>query len=276
MKTRTAAVAGRFYPRNKFDLADMIKDIQKSEKVNIDYTLAENRIIGGIVPHAGYKYSGHEAVHFFDILKKSTQKFDTVVVVSPNHTGYGAAISLDSVPFWETPLGKVALDLEFQAELPFDYATEAHKYEHSIEVVVPFLQQMLPYPFQLVPITILEQNLTNARKIAALVYEAATRLERKVLLIASSDFSHFVAPDEGIQQDDLAIEQILAFDSENLEQVVKRKRISMCGCAPIMTLLEYAQIVSGNPRIKLLARGNSARSYPSVEVVDYVSFLVYE
>jgi len=276
MTTRKAAVAGKFYPNNRFDLANQIKDLQKKEKKKIIKKLPVNNIIGGIVPHAGYEYSGEEAIHFFDLLQKSKQVFDTVIIINPSHSGGDYPISLDVNLYWETPLGKVALDTEFQKALEFPLEEEAHKSEHSAEVVIPYLQQMLKYSFMIVPISMGEQSVMNARKIAAKIFETSMQMERRVLFIASSDFSHFVSPDEGIRQDDYAIEQIMSFNSDELETVVKEKKISMCGCGPIMALLEYALIVSAEPKIQLLNRGNSFKRYPSVEVVDYVSFLVYE
>lgn len=276
MSIREPAVAGRFYPENKYDLANTIKDLRKSEMVNVNYNLTINHIIGGIVPHAGYAYSGFEAVHFFEILHKSKQKFDTVIILTPNHSGNGAPISLDVHEAWKTPLGKVDIDLEFQELLNFEKREEAHRVEHSGEVMLPFLQQMFKSKPKIVPISLKDQSLMSARKTAAALFEAQMKLDRKIMVIASSDFSHFVSPEEGIEKDDFALEKIAELNSEELENVVKERRISMCGCGPIMTLIEYVIITSVNPGFEMLARGNSFKKYPSVEVVDYISGLFFE
>ena len=276
MQVRAPYVAGKFYPRNKFDLTKLIKEIKRTERRKINYKIPLSWIIGGIVPHAGYEFSGFEAIHFYEILRKSKKRYDTIVIVFPNHTGYGSDIALDSNDFWETPIGLTELDAEFQEEMGLEISPEAHKYEHSGEVILPMLQYVLSFPFKIVPVAIREQNLVNSRKIAASIYEAEMKLDRKVLLLASTDFSHFVSPKEGIEQDDYAIEQIMDFNSEDLENVVRDRKISMCGSGSVMTLLEYSLIKSAAPKIELLTRGNSSKRYPSMEVVDYASFLVYE
>ena len=168
------------------------------------------------------------------------------------------------------------LDLEFQERMGFELRSDAHKNEHSAEVIIPFLQQTLNFSFNIVPVVMLDQSVSAARRIAASLFEVSMYQNKKILVIASSDFSHFVSPEEGLRQDDLAVDQILQFNSDELAAVVKNKRISICGCGPIMALLEYSLISSMNPKIELLKRGNSSKRYPSVEVVDYVSFIIFE
>ncbi|RLD77189.1 MAG: AmmeMemoRadiSam system protein B, partial [Bacteroidetes bacterium] len=136
---REPAVAGRFYPENKTELKRLIDKIYQAEKSKIDLSLADRNIYGAVVPHAGYMFSAYQAIHFFEIIKNSKQKFDTFIIINPNHTGYGTEISLDENDFWKTPFGKVEIDKDFYNVLDFDYAADAHKYEHSGEVMLPLL-----------------------------------------------------------------------------------------------------------------------------------------
>ena len=117
MKIRKPVVAGRFYPADKKSIVDQLELARKKELPNMNLNLIDYPIIGGVVPHAGYMFSAYEAVHFFEILKLSTEKFDTVVIVNPNHTGLGHEIAFDSHEIWETPLGEVKVDVEFGEKL---------------------------------------------------------------------------------------------------------------------------------------------------------------
>lgn len=90
MKIRQPAVAGTFYPGTKAAIVNLVSRILQKESVTIQRELSEKRIIGAIVPHAGYMFSAYQAVHFFEILKNSGRKFETFFIVNPNHSGYGA------------------------------------------------------------------------------------------------------------------------------------------------------------------------------------------
>lgn len=273
MNIRKSAVAGRFYPANSKALTEEIETIRNKELSQMNLKLAENRIIGGIVPHAGYMFSAYQAVHFFEIVKQTSQDFDTIVIVNPNHTGMGKEIAFDSNDFWETPLGQVALDKEFGESLGINISDIEQKHEHSGEVMVPFLQFFLDYDYKIVPITLSNQTYKNAKFLAEKLLESSQKLNRKILLIASSDFSHFLTPDEGREKDTFVLEHIFTLDSEAIEKVVRKKNISVCGFGPIMTLIEYSKLVSPDPKVDILRSGHSGEIISSNEVVDYISIL---
>lgn len=275
-KTRRATVAGKFYPGTESTLTAQISEIHTEEIPKINRELAKKKIIGCVVPHAGYIYSGYEAIHFFDIISNSDEKYDTFVIVNPNHTGMGAALALDENDYWETPLGSVPLDRELMEQLGIPESSMAHQYEHSAEVMVPFLQHFLDYPFSIVPISITHQTYENARSLAEKIFEANRSLKKKILIIASSDFSHYVHPKEGERKDDLVIDQIMKGDSGQVYRVVQEHRVSVCGYGPIMTLMEYAKLVAGKPVAEVIRRGCSGDVMPSSEVVDYVTILFYQ
>jgi len=276
MRIRHPAVAGSFYPGNKAAIINLLSRVMEKESSQIDRKLAQKKIIGGIVPHAGYMFSAYQAVHFFEILKHSEQHFDTFFIINPNHTGYGSETALDENDFWETPYGKVEIDLQFYPCLSFRESSSAHKYEHSGEVMVPMLQHFLDYSFKIVPITMSKQNPQNAKIIAEAIFAANKELKKKICLIASSDFSHYVDPKEGRRVDKFVIDEILNLNSDGIYREVRNRQITVCGFGPIMALVDYAKLVADVPVPHILKIGHSGEVIPADEVVDYVCAVVYE
>jgi len=273
MNIRKPVVAGKFYPAKKDDIIQQIEEIKQKEYSQINLDLKDKKIIGGIVPHAGYMFSAYQAVHFFEILKQSKNKYDTIIIINPSHTGLGHEIAFDDNEAWETPLGEVDVDVDFGKKLGIPISGVEQQNEHSAEVMVPFLQHFLDFPFQIAPITLSHQTFKNAKYLAQKIKDVVDLTDRKILIIASSDFSHFLTPEQGKERDAYVIENILNFNSVGVEKVVKEKNISVCGYGPIITLMEYTKLVSENPGIDILKKGHSGEIIPSGEVVDYVSIL---
>jgi hypothetical protein len=274
-RTRYPAFAGSFYPSSPKTLREVIGDCLEKESRRITPPPEKGILLGGVVPHAGYLYSGNHAVHFFETVRRSGQHFDTAVIIHPNHTGVGPVIALDENEEWETPLGKIPIDLELVDLLPFERSEPAHEQEHSGEVMVPFLQYFLQEGLKILPVIMSRQTPENARKIAKEIFGAASRLNRSILFIASSDFCHFLSPEKGHDLDELVIREILALNTEGVANQVQRFRISVCGFGPIMALIEYSRLKSASPVAKVLSRGNSGEVQPSRSVVDYVTILVW-
>ncbi|MEM2022697.1 MAG: AmmeMemoRadiSam system protein B, partial [Archaeoglobaceae archaeon] len=129
---RRPAVAGSFYPLNSKSLTEMLKKYTERRK--------EDSVVACVSPHAGYVYSGKTAGKVHSLLPDA----ETFVIIGPNHTGYGLPVAV-SVDEWLTPLGKVEVDLEFVDAMPKKIVAVdelAHKYEHSLEVQLPFLQHL--------------------------------------------------------------------------------------------------------------------------------------
>jgi len=273
MNIRKPVVAGRFYPAAKSEIEKQIEEIKQKEYPLININLKDKTIVGGVIPHAGYMFSAYQAVHFFEIVKQSKQTFETVVIINPNHTGVGHEIAFDNNEIWETPLGKVDVDTEFGQKLGISISGVEQQNEHSAEVMVPFLQHFLDFPFKIAPITLSHQTFKNAKYLAQKIKDVVDLTHRKILIIASSDFSHFLTPEQGKERDAFVIDNILNFNSVGVEKVVKEKNISVCGFGPIITLMEYAKLVSENPGVDLLKKGHSGEIIPSGEVVDYISIL---
>ena len=275
MNVRKQKLAGKFYPKTEKEIILNFEQTLKEEKENIAYQLAKHTIIGGIVPHAGHIYSSRQAIHFFEILAHSGQSFHTVIILNPNHTGYGDDVSLDEHNFWETPLGKLEIDNDFADLLPFRKNKAAHDFEHSSEVLLPYLQYFYKQKIKILPITILKQNTETAKAIASEIIKVKNELHKKILILASSDFSHFETPEKGYKKDQKIIDAILSKDMNGVYQNIKRHNVTVCGYAPIMILMEFAR-ASGEYQLELLARGHSGQVHPSNEVVNYISFLAYK
>lgn len=281
MNIRKSYVSGKFYPDNKIELENLLNNILKIElERNKTFEIeSKTRILGGVVPHAGYMYSGYEAVHFFNLLKNIDAQYDTIVILNPNHTGYGADISLDPSDAWETPLGLVKMDKwinEYLNKNGIVYSEEAHKFEHSGEVIVPMLQKFLNYEFEIVPITIKAQTYNNAVLIAGLLANIEKVLKKKILVLASSDFSHYVSPEKALEMDKKAMGLISRFETKEFIHLAQGIDYSICGYGPIGCLLEYSKLLSESAKITLLRYGNSGEIRPSNEVVSYASFILTE
>lgn len=276
MRVRKAAVAGKFYPSQGKELVEMLENILEKEKQNIKIELAQHKIIGGVVPHAGYMFSAYQAVHFFEILKQNASPIETVIILNPNHNGFGPEIATDINDYWSTPLGNVPLDKEFIKYLNIPSAEIAHRFEHSAEVMLPLLQYFLPFPIKIVPISLARQTFISSVKLADSIVKANETLYKRIVIIASTDFSHYLSPEIGKQLDNLVVEEIVKMNTQAIEQKVKQHSISMCGYGPVMTLIEYTKRVSAHPQIEILKRGHSGEIIQSKEVVNYISALVYE
>ena len=182
---------------------------------------------------------------------------------------------MDSSDTWDTRLGNVLLDTGFADALDLPRSTRAQSQEHSAEVMLPLLQKFLPYEFRVLPISMLKQNHLSAEELAGKIRTANLRLDRKIMIIASSDFSHFETPSDGHRKDDMVLAEIEKLDSEKLYNTVVKNQISVCGYGPIMTLMEYSKLVSQNPLSAIFARGNSGKTRPSDSVVDYITILFH-
>ena len=275
MKTREPAVAGSFYPGTRDGIEQLIRTIYKKESPDINISLAQKNIIGAIVPHAGYIYSGYEAIHVFEILHLAEQIFDTVIIINPNHHGYGPAMAADEYDQWKTPLGVVPIDHEMVNAMEITKSADSHRFEHSGEVMIPLLQVFLNYDFEIVPVSMLRQDPEHAVQLAEKITRANQVLKKRILVLASSDFSHFVSPEAGARTDKIIMDAILSMNGQSVYHEIKKTRASVCGYGPIMTLMNYAAMNYSKPVCQLLKFGNSGKTTPSDSVVDYASFLFF-
>ena len=268
---RTPAVAGQFYPANPKAL-----NCELERCLAVAAAAAPTPAIAGIVPHAGYIYSGHIAGAVFAQLQLPQR----IILLGPNHTGRGAALSIMTRGTWATPLGLAAIDEPLAAELLrlFPALTDdavAHQHEHSLEVEIPFLQKLRP-EFSFVPICIGTHHLPDLEQLgqalAALI--AAHGAADPLLLLASSDLNHYESDAVTRAKDALAIEQIQARDPVALMRTTIEHHISMCGVAPVVATL-FAANALGATRADLIQYATSADvSGDRVRCVGYAGMIV--
>lgn len=278
MSIRQAAVAGTFYPENAEEIKKALAQTYKSQQAKFNKKLSPDQIIGGIVPHAGYKYSAKEAVHFFNFLKESETKIDTIVIINPSHSGAPDDISLDIHESWNTPLGDVQLDVELMDFINIPRSLEAQQDEHAAEVIVPYLQYFLNNDFKILPITMRKQSYKRSRELAEKIYKANQVKKKNIVVIASTDFSHYERPEVAFYNDNLVINRIMNNSIRGLYDTIQENKISVCGYGPIMTLMFYSRFVNQDYNVEILSRGNSSMKSDDEEelVVDYVSALFYK
>lgn len=273
---RRPAVAGQFYPADGAALAREVErcftDPRGPGALPVRHRSATRRIVAAIVPHAGYPYSGPIAAHVYaQVAAERAPR--SVLVLGVDHHGASRGASLSARP-WLTPLGPTASDPDLLRALerpPVEVDEPAHAREHSIEVQLPFLEYVLPRP-SFVPLEIRFGPLTFLEKVAEVVRSALDG--RDVLVLASTDFSHYVPPRTAERLDRLAIDAILARDARRLYETVTEHEISMCGIAPTTVLLAA---LAGRPlTARLLRWGHSGEVEQMSEVVGYAAILLEE
>lgn len=235
---RRPAVAGQFYPKSK---AALLRELERSFE---NLTIKEDESIKGVVcPHAGYMYSGRTAAHSYAVIPRA----ETYVILCPNHTGMGSAVSL-STDQWMTPLGTIDVDIEFARALPrhiIDVDEAAHIYEHAIEVQLPFLQYRFADGFRIVPICLGMQDQATAAEVGAEISEAVARTHRRVVVIASSDFTHYAPVEVATSNDHYVIDALLRADVSDFYRRLAERRASVCGYGAIGSMLYAVQPKSG-------------------------------
>ncbi|MFO7618521.1 MAG: AmmeMemoRadiSam system protein B [Thermoplasmata archaeon] len=269
---RYPSVAGQFYSGSPEALRKEIEDCFLHElgpgripKLN---PKGKRRIRGMVSPHAGFMYSGPVAAHGFAALAEDGFP-DVFVILGPNHHGVGSGVAVTAHDF-ETPLGVMKNDNGLADALRkgiIEDSMLAHRHEHSIEVQLPFIQYFSEEK-SFVPISMMVQDHKSAAQVGQAIREAIGG--RDAVVIASTDFSHYVSPEQAKEQDTMAIDQILALNPKGLYDTVRKNRITMCGFGPVMSMLEAVQ----GSEAELLKYANSGDVRPMSEVVGYASIVV--
>jgi MEMO1 family protein len=238
MRIRTPAVAGMFYPKEKSKLEQSINHSISSQYGVGKLDQDSSKIYGAICPHAGYMYSGPVATHSFDRI--ANQDFELVVILGPNHWGIGCNIATLKDCSWETPLGPVEVDSDAASQIneisriiEIDYFS--HTRDHSIEVQVPMLVQFYKKPFKILPIILNDQDYEYAQEIGSAIAKLAKT--KRIIIIGSSDFTHYEENEYAHKQDKALIEPILKLDVEKFYKVLNERRISACGYGAIASTM---------------------------------------
>ena len=264
---RQPVVAGQFYPESASQLRALIE-------MMVNENADKQEVIGLVSPHAGYPYSGPVAGAVFSGIEFK----DTFIIMGPNHTGRGKPLSIMTQGTWETPLGNVKIDSELARQIldGSSYLQEdeaAHQHEHSIEVQLPFLQYFKS-DIQIVPIILSFASGEAYREIGRDIARAVKKLKREVVLVASSDMTHYEPQEIAQKKDAQAIDAILALDEDELLKRVEELDISMCGYAPAVSLISAARELGAKSAelVKYQTSGDTTGDYSTV--VGYAGIII--
>lgn len=230
----------------------------------------DESIIASVCPHAGYIYSGRTAGKVYSLIPQ----VETYVLVGPNHTGYGSAVAV-SRETWLTPLGEVDVDVEFIDAMPkrvVDLDETAHRFEHCLEVQIPFLQYInMGRDFKIVPICLGLQDEETAREVADEILKAKDETKREIVVIASSDMHHYLPDEECRRLDEIVIKSILSMDVSKYYKTIYDLQASVCGYGAIAVAMIYAN--KFNARADLIHYSTSGDVEPMHEVVGYAGIV---
>ena len=264
---REPVVAGRFYPENPRVLRAEVSRLLGLPKEAVS-------ALGVIAPHAGYVYSGAIAGKTLAGIQLSEQ----ILCLGPNHHGHGQRAAVFAQGHWRTPLGAIAIAeslatelLQAVAGLSEDY--QAHLPEHSLEVLLPFLQIRSPQS-RIVPLCLSQMPLEQLLEIGQGIGRVLQRQAAPVLMLCSSDMNHFEADKISRQKDQRAIERILALDPEGLYHTVREGRISMCGVVPAVVMLAAARVLGASSASLVEYDNSGAVSGDHRSVVGYAGIVV--
>lgn len=265
---RRPAVAGRFYPAKPAELISALQGfVHPVEK--------PAPAVGVIVPHAGYMYSGHVAGAVYSQVSVPQRN----IVLCPNHTGRGVPLSIMRSGEWETPLGNMQIDEELcealmAADPDLEDDTAAHQFEHALEVQLPFMRHVAGADVRFVPITIGTGSWSRLADLGRAIGEVLMKVDRNVLIIASSDMNHYESDAITRVKDRKAIDQVLAMDPRGLYDVVDREDISMCGCGPATAMLVAAGMLgaSNAELVKYATSGDVSGDFD--RVVGYAGMMI--
>jgi AmmeMemoRadiSam system protein B/AmmeMemoRadiSam system protein A len=240
----------------------------------VDEKAEKKEVIGLVSPHAGYPYSGPVAGAVISRIKFK----DTFIIIGPNHTGRGKPLSIMTQGSWKTPLGEVEIDTELGEQILSSSShlqedDSAHQSEHSIEVQLPFLQYFKP-DIRMVPITLAYGSGAIYKEIGRDIAGAIKKLNREVVIMASSDMTHYESQESAQQKDTQAIDAILSLDEDELLKRVEELDISMCGYAPTVSLITAARELGAKSAelVRYQTSGDTTGDYASV--VGYAGIII--
>ncbi len=267
---REPAAAGLFYP----DKSDQLrKELDLLLSVSRPSFIPE-KIAGIISPHAGYIYSGKTAAYAFNVLKD--KNFKTVIIISPSHREYFAGISIYDGDAFETPLGVVPINKELRKSIAENSkfvftGKKGHIEEHAIEVQIPFLQYVLK-DFSIVPIVMGDQD---EKYVDDLAEQIAKNFNDDIVIVASSDLSHYHTKETADKLDSVVERNISDFDYEQLLENLNNKICEACGGGPIVSMMKAAYL-NNKTKSHILHRSDSSdTSGDTRQVVGYLSAVIY-
>lgn len=249
---RKSVIAGSWYPGNPTVLKAEVEDYLG----NAPGESVDGLILAIVSPHAGYAYSGQVAAYSYKLI--AGKPFDSVIIIGPSHRAYFQGASIYNEGGYETPLGIVKVDQALadaiieQSDL-ISTTSAAHAQEHSVEIQLPFLQVVLG-DFQFVPVVMGTQDRKTCEALADAIV-AATK-DKNVLVVASSDLSHFHGYDHAMNLDAVALKRIEKMDWQGLLADLDSGSCEACGGGPVAATIMIAQ-KRGADSAKILKYANS-------------------
>jgi len=258
MSVRKPAVAGTFYAATRSGVLAQLEwsyrhRLGPGDVPEVDRS-GPREIVALVAPHAGYMASGPVAAHAYYALAHDGG-VDTAVIVGPNHTGYGSPVSVWVSGSWSTPIGEARVDEPRARQLlggVIRADESAHVYEHSVEVQIPWLQHLYGDAVKVIPVAMMAQDAHSAQAVG----EALAKLEGNVLLIASTDLTHYEPQATAGRKDSGVVEAIQALDVDAMYRTLADEDCSMCGYGPVAAIV-HAAIRRGATRAELLKYATS-------------------
>jgi len=274
MLVRKPAVAGQFYPSDPKELSTLIDEcyshrLGPGKEPPASPGKAET--VAVVCPHAGYIYSGPVAAHSF-LHVSSLPNPELIVLVGPNHYGIGSGVSTFAEGEWETPLGRVRVDSKAARDLADDAEIvtidpDAHRLEHSLEVQLPFLQKIYGDRVPILPVSLIFQDVDTTTALSAALAKVVRG--RRVVLLASSDFTHYEPAAAARKKDTALIERMLEMDLDGFYSTLERLNVTACGFGAMATIMETAWSL-GLRKAELLKYASSGdTSGDNLQVVGY-------
>ena len=265
---RIPAVAGQFYPGTKQALQQTIAAITQQTT-----TQEKQKALAVVSPHAGYVYSGALAAEVFSRIEIP----ETVIVLGPNHRGHGAKIAIMNSGKWQTPLGEVEINATLSSHICtsplFTVDQHAHTSEHSLEVQIPFLQ-FHRQDVTIVPICVSHISMADCLATGQHLAASITTYNKPVLIVASTDMSHYESRKDATAKDGLAMKHIDALDPEGLYHTVITNNISMCGIMPTAIALSAANIMDAQTAELVRYTDSGEVSGDTNQVVGYAGYII--
>ncbi len=271
---RSPAVAGQFYPNDGQKLEEMVRGfLDNAKEVEIPY----GKLQAIVVPHAGLIYSGQVAAYAYSLLRN--KRVETVIMVGPSHYVRLPGASVYAKGEFETPLGNVPVDSELaqaiikQDRELFSFNPRDQAREHSLEVQLPFLQVVLP-DCSIVPIMMGPQDSATVRRVADAITKVLQESDKRVLLLASTDWSHHHPRAEARRLDEEGIATITMLNPAKLLYKLRYKKTEACGGGPVAAVLMTA-LKLGTDWAKVVRYGDSGDVSGDISaVVGYASIAI--
>lgn len=268
-------VAGSFYPAESVLLSGQISKYLN----NAAPAAVEGDIIALISPHAGYVYSGPVAAYGYAAI--AGRKYDTVVIIGISHRVLFDGVAYLEKDLYRTPLGDVPIDLEFTGRLAKTERDtlcknpKAFEEEHSAEVQIPFLQASIK-DFKIIVLLMGRPDYATCSKLARGLVRTIRESGKKVLIVASTDLSHYFKYDDAVAKDRVTLSELLNFDARRFAEKVSEGESELCGSAPVITALIAGKEL-GADKIQVLKYANSGDTAgDKSRVVGYASAVIYK